>query len=240
MTSRPTVLGLALLLAASPVWGQSAPSLPVNPRILGSGTDTLAVFLVRGTDTARTGTIIDQWQASGDRLMRVYATVDRVLGNGLDTIVSSITDLRPVRYRTRSVERIADLTFSAGRVEGWMRLPNGDSTPVAVGLPSVVYDGASFDLILRASPLREGLELGVPSFLLGPNTVSLLTASVSGTVKVDGRACWIVKADFAGMPVSFWVDKETRILRRQVMQPRVGMQIIFAHATATPNARRAT
>lgn len=214
-------------------------ALPVEPRLLGSGVDTLAVFLVRGSDTARTGVIIDNWRSDAGQLVRVYTTVDRALGNGVDTIVSSITDLQPVSYSTRSSLRFADLLFVPLHVQGWVRPPNGDSTGISVTLPSVVYDGASFDLVVRASPLREGLQLAVPSFIVGPNTVMTLTGTVTGSEGVDGLDCWVVKADFGGLPVTFWVDKHSRRLRRQVMQPRVGMEILFAHV-GTARQSRAT
>ncbi len=214
--------------------------LSVETKRLGSGVDTLSVFLVQGTDTVRTGFTIDDWRVDGDRLVRAYSTVDRVLGNGLDTIISSLSDLRPLAYQERSLRRVADLSFAGSQVRGWIKLPNGDSTVVAARLPSVVYDDAAFDLVVRASPLRDGFRVVVPSYVIGANAVSNFTASVAGRESIDGHECWVVKATVTGMPVSFWIDAESRRLRRQVMEPRAGFFIILAHAAGQQRRSRAT
>lgn len=222
----PFVL-LALVHASQSASGQT-PGLHVDAKRLKTGVDTLAVFLIRGSDTTRTGTIVDHLRAEKDRLIRVYTTTDAVLGNGIDTIVSSLDGLRPLSYATHSASRIARLSFQPSEVHGWTRLPNGDSVTIQQALPADVFDGSSFDLILRASALGPDVKLVVPAFLLGSNTVSTLSGSVTGTDVVDQRSCWVVNANFAGMPVTFWIDKETRRLRRQLMQPRVDMAILFA------------
>src|SRR6267378_4085502 len=174
------MLGAFCLVATRALEGQGT-RLKLDTQRLGSRADTLAVFLIRGTDTVRTGAVVDEIRVEKERLIRVYSTTDRVLGNGLDTIISSRDGLRPIAYRTRSASRIARLSFRDLEITGWTRLPNGDSTEVRESLPAVVYDGASFDLIIRASPLRDGFSLAVPSFLIGPNTVGTLTGSVTGT-----------------------------------------------------------
>ena len=111
---------------------------------------------------------------------------------------------------------------------------------VAARLPSVVYDDAAFDLVVRASPLRDGFRVVVPSYVIGANAVSNFTASVAGRESIDGHECWVVKATVTGMPVSFWIDAESRRLRRQVMEPRVGFFIILAHAAGQQRRSRAT
>ena len=233
----------ALLLyvwqGTSSLVGQATP-LKLDTKRLASGVDTLAVFLIHGNDTVRTGSLIDELRAEKGRLVRIYATSDQILGNSLDTIVSSLEDLRPLSYATQSARQVAQLSFNAGRVVGWSRLPNGDSTTIRAELPTIVYDGSSFDLVIRASLLAPNFELAVPSFLVGSNTVGTLTGSVTGTETVEDRPCWVVKTNFAGMPVTFWIDKENRELRRQLMQPRVDMSILFARPKSGRASGRAT
>ena len=233
---------LALTMSApAPLVGQArTESLAVDARLLRTKTDSLAVFLIRGEDTIRTGTVVDELRSNESQLVRVYSTTDRVLGDRLDTIVSSFKDLRPVAYRTISASQIARISFEGRSVSGWLRLPNGDSTTVYTELPDVVYDATTFDLLARASPLADGFTLTVPSFLIGPNTVTALTGSVAGSEPVDGRACWVFKANFAGMPVTFWIDKETRDLRQQLMQFRADMAVLFRRARGVPIGERAT
>jgi hypothetical protein len=38
----------------------------------------------------------------------------------------------------------------------------------------------------------------------------------------------VFEAHFAGMPVTFWIDKRTRALRQQLLQPTVQFGILFA------------
>jgi len=71
---------------------------------------------------------------------------------------------------------------------------------------------------VRASDLREGFRLTVPVFLLWPNSVVAITGGVTGSEMVNGHDCWVFAADFAGMPVTFWIDKKTRALRRQFLK----------------------
>lgn len=69
------------------------------------GTDSLAVFFIRGTDTVRTGIIVDDLQVDSSvakrHLVRVYRTEDQVLGQGVDTIVDFLGTLRPFAHYSR-------------------------------------------------------------------------------------------------------------------------------------------
>ena len=240
MSSRLVVtLLFCLCEGVSSIEGQGA-SLRLDTKLLALRVDSLAVFLIRGNDTVRTGSIIDELRIEGKHLVRIDAMSDRILGNTVDTIVSSLEDLRPLKYSTHSPSQVTHLSFRSTEVTGWSRLPNGDSTTIRTELPTVVYDGASFDLVIRASPLAPSFELTVPSFLVGPNTVGKLTAAVTGTEIVAGRPCWVVKAHFASMPVTFWIDKENRSLRRQLMQPRIDMSILITIPKPRGASGRAT
>jgi hypothetical protein len=238
-------LACSLSLLALPVvsaTGQTptAAANTVDGRRLRTGSDTLAIYLIKGTDTVPTGTVIDQLRVDGEQLIRVYSSTDQVLGNRLDTIVSRLADLRPVSYHSRSPRLVAHLVFATSAVDGWLRVVNGDSVPVRVPLAATVYDAASFDLVARASDLRDNRRLAVPSFFVGSNTVGILEGRVDGSMDVDSRPCWVFKAVFQGMPVVFWIDKETRALRRQLLQVSVDTGFLFAKPRTASPRRGAT
>jgi hypothetical protein len=212
----------------------------VDGRRLPLQTDTFAIYVIRRGDTVRTGTLVDALRMDRDRLVRVYDQQDQVLGPQLDTIISRLRDLAPIRYSDRSRTRVAQLDFVAGRVDGWTRLPDGESLGVHVKLPARTYDGTSFDLIVRSAELRDSLELAVPVFVAGSNTVPTIEGRVTGSALMDGADCWVFRANFTGMPVTFWIDKRTRALRRQLMQPVVDASILFAAPRPPARAGRAT
>ncbi|MDH5197781.1 MAG: hypothetical protein OEY20_11055, partial [Gemmatimonadota bacterium] len=157
-----------------------------------------------------------------------------------DTIVDTFEGLQPIAYRSRASTGSEFLDFTTGHVTGWLRLVDGDSVGVDAPLPQPVYNSATFDVVLRASPLRDGFAVEMPGFLASTRGVAPLSARVTGTGLVAQRDCWIVRAEFAGMPVTFWIDVNTRQLRQQVMQVRPGMQILFTTMQSPRATRRAT
>jgi hypothetical protein len=94
--------------------------------------------------------------------------------------------------------------------------------------------------VLRASPLHKEWSRAVRTFL--PSTRSLVEfhAKVEGTDTVDGEPAWRVQADFGGTPVTFWIGQESRRLKRQVMQVRPDVAILFARPRITRTPKRAT
>ena len=210
------------------------PPTDIRPSRLGLGTNSLAVYIIRGPDTTRTGIIRDELarvDTSGRTLLRrVYQTDDRVLGVGLDTIVDTFDSLSPVSVRSRSADDTEFLDFSRGAVRGWIRLANGDSVTVQATLPAPTWYNGTFDLVLRSAPLHTGWTATVPAFSSSTHGITPLTARVTGTDVIRGNVCWRVEAHFGSLPVTFWIDTTTRALRRQVMQPRVDFQILFEDA----------
>jgi hypothetical protein len=219
---------IALLASCGPVGlaAQSAP-LRLDGRRLPLQVDTYAVYVIRGRDTSRSGILVDALMTDSVRLVRVYDQRDLILGRQTDTIVSRLEDLAPIAYHDHSIHRIANLAFAGGRVDGWTRLPNGDTVGVHVLLPTSVYDGTSYDLVVRSAELRDSLQLTVPAFLVGSNTVGEIDGRVAGSATVDGMDCWVFRANFTGMPVTLWIDKRTRALRRQLMQVTDNIGILF-------------
>lgn len=212
--------GLALWPHPLPLPGQVGAAHPPDGHLLPLQCDTFAIYYVWDTDTVRTGTVVDVLRSEGDRLIRVFDQADHALGPEFDSVISRVEDLAPVAYHGASDDRIAHLQFGASSITGWLRRENGDSVSLDLTRPAVVYDGFSYDLVVRASALEDGYQLTVPVFVLGPNSIVPITGRVTGSELVNGHDCWVFAADFAGMPVTFWIDKKTRALRRQFLKFR--------------------
>jgi hypothetical protein len=211
-------------------------------RLLRLGVDSLAIYLVRGADTTRTGTLRDELSLVRDGdlelLQRVYVSIDRVLGTRVDTLVDARTDLRPVRHRSHTGRAAESIDFAKGRATGWLRLSNGDSVPVDAAAEA--FNASSFDLVLRASPLHDGWEASIPAFLPNTRAVTPLRARVVGVEQVDAERCWRVQAEFAGTPVTFWIGQTSRALRQQSMQVGPDIRILFRPITVSRPGGRAS
>lgn len=199
-------------------------------------TDSLYVYTMDGGEREHTGMIHDQLRTFlHDRrpaLRRVYRTTDRRLGNAVDTIVSRLPGLAPLAY-TSHRRRHGYVEYRAGRILGRMET---DSTPVTIdrALREGVYDGASFDLIVRASPLEEGFALSLPAYVLSADVVVTLYAEVARSERIDaGRGrmveAWVVEMDFGGMKSTLWIDRETHDLVRQALWLRPDFWVEFDH-----------
>ena len=210
---------LAVAPAAS-LAQESATILRLDGHRLRLGADSFARYIIRGSDTALVGSERDELRSDGVRLTRYYTIVDSINGTEADTIVSRLEDLRPLEYRSYSADRATQLVFGATAVVGWTHPAGADSSAVNTPLPPLVYDGSIFDLIVRASDLRDSMQISLPSFLPGMNGVSTMAGRVSGNEIVDGHPCWLFKGTNGGVSVSFWIDKDTRALRREFVQFR--------------------
>lgn len=232
---------------------QTAPRAIPDGMQLRPGVDSLAMYLIRGTDTTQTGMLRDELTVlapptpgAPERLQRVYVSVDRVFGSRVDTIVDARRDLQPITFRSVTDRGQETIDFRGGRATGWLRLSNADSVAVDVRLPATgAFNASSFDLVLRAAPLRAGWTGTVPGFIATSRAVTDFQARVTGTEVVDGEPCWRVQAEFGGTPVTFWIGTTTRVLRQQVMQVRPDVQILFRHpggrtAPSAPIAPRTT
>jgi hypothetical protein len=211
---------------------------------LALGTDTLAIFAIHGTDTTATGMVIDHLRThqSGDRalLVRTYRSNDQLLGTRLDTIVDQFPTLAPVRHRSRATRGSERLDFDVDRDTGVLHLANGDSVTVDQALATRIINSSSFDVALRASPLAEGWSAEIPAFLPTIRAVVNLRARVAGVDSIAGATCWRVEAEFAGTPVTFWIEQSTRKLRQQLMVIRPDFRILFAQPRPAQSSRSAT
>lgn len=112
-----------------------------------------------------------------------------------------------------------------------------DSLRVDTKLAPGVIDGASFDMALRAAPLDAPWTGEFVAFLSNVRSTATLSARVTGVETIAGVPCWRVDALFASMPVTFWIERETRRLRQQVMEVGSGMRVLFAPMPAAQGSR---
>lgn len=239
----PSVALAALLLlpCSAAAQGSAASPRPAGTRLT-PGRDSLAVYLIRGTDTSRTGIIREDVSRvdapGGPLLVRWYRTEDSVLGSRADSLVDRLADLTPVRSRSWSDRSSEVLDFAAGRVTGWIHLVSGDSVRVDLPLDAGVINSASFDMALRAAPLAPGWTGSFPAFLGSARSLTTLTARVAGEETIGDARCWRVDAVFGSLPVTFWIDQRTRRLRQQSMQIGPDTRVLFGGFPATqPKSR---
>jgi len=215
-----TSLGLVVLLAAS----RQQP-LAVDARRLALGTDSSAVFLVRGSSSQRIGTVTEQlWtevRNDSNYLVRVTRSESTVFGLNLDTAVSTWPGLEPASRTTRSGDCVTRMSYRPFRV-----LVHGcdQAAPAAYALDAegaTVYDGSTFDLLLRASALVLGDSIAVKAFVLPDSAVTSLRANVversEMTTTGSSLEVWKVQMDFAGLPATFWIDTESRQVVQQLI-----------------------
>jgi hypothetical protein len=235
---------MRLLLVLITLVGLPGTARSQGARLLVPRVDTFAVYLIRGTDTTRTGTIVDEIAViavNGDSaLRRVYRSTDEVLGQRLDTLVDAFPSLSPRTHRSRSSRGMEFLQFSGGRVSGWLRLVNGDSVAIDQPIDSGVFNASSLDLVLRTSALTPTWQATIHVFLPSTKGVVPMQARVSGTDVIRGSRAWRITADFAGTPVTFWVDQTSRALVQQVMRVGVDVEILFARPSEKVPKGRAT
>jgi len=226
---RRAVLTLCLAMTAVPVAGGLAQTpLHLDGRLLPMVSDSYAIYYLRGSDTMPAGVLSDKLEVHGDTLTRRYSEYKRATGRDEDVIVSHLPDLRPLSYTGESPEMVAAIRFSADSAQGWMKTPDGDSVPIRVPTGAGVYDGTSFDLVVRASPLHDGFELTVPIFVEGTNAVTTVGGRVTGADSIDGHDCWVFAGHFGQMSVTFWIDKANRELRQQLLRPSVTFAILYS------------
>jgi hypothetical protein len=212
------------------------PSLPalrgVDGTRLRAGMDTLHVWRMQGTDSTRTGTIIDELRVSdegGQRVLRrSYRTIDDARGTSVDSMVDRLPSLAPLEHRSYGSNETTSIRFADGRVKGTIRPTTGDSVVLDSPVPEGIINFASFDLAVRAAPLAVGLQAEVPALLASQRAIAPLRIHVTRLEQIGGMRCWRVEAEFTGMPVIFWVSEETRTLCRQEMRPGPGVVLVFA------------
>lgn len=236
-----TAAAAASTIVARPAGAQA--DLEIDGSRVRAGVDSMVVYFVNGRDTTRAGFVRDEITVvteGGQTLLRRVYRASMGPGNlSVDTIVDVQGTLAPVRYwRTEDGVR-QRVIFSPGRVRSWSG-EGADLEPmVDEPLPSPVYNGSTVDLVIRSAPLAEGWSAEIPAYLISEDVVATLAASVAGVETIGGRPCWRVEVDFADVPVTFWIDQETRRTRQQVMT--IGhIQVLFRLPGITDRPSRST
>jgi hypothetical protein len=222
---------IVLAITATSALAQTQAAPQPDGRRLRLATDSLEVYVVRLGQPQRTGFLIDRLdtvRVNGETMLRrIQRTTDAVLGSSVDTLVDALTTLQPRSVRSRSDRGTERLDWQTSRVVGVVEEPDSPVRSIDSPLPKGWYSSASFDLILRASPLADGYGVAVPTFS-GREGSHLLTANVAGSEEVEGHGdTWRIEADFAGLPVTFWISKTSRRLVRQIMHVSPVLEIMF-------------
>lgn len=229
---------LAVVLFAPAIQAAQVPA-PDGSRLT-PGTDTLGMYLIAEGDTVQVGVAIDELSVLGIDGVRVWHRVYRsesaLLGDDLDTLIDDYASLTPLVNVRRSQGRTEVISYTGTGAQVMLFESGADTLRFEVSLVPPVYSGASFDLVLRAAPLEAGWAASVPAFMPGSRAVVALTARVAGLVRVDGEECWRVDADFAGMPVRFWISEATRRPCRYEMQVQPGVTLLFAKPRFLPQS----
>jgi hypothetical protein len=231
---------IVLAVTATSALAQTPSAPQPDGRRLRVASDSLEIYVVRLGQPQRTGYLVDRLdtvRVNGETLLRrVYRTTDPVLGSRVDTLIDAFATLQPRTVRSRSDRGTERLDWQTTRVVGVVDEPDGPSRSIDSPLPKGWYSSASFDLILRASPLAEGFRISVPTFS-GRDGSHVLTAAVVGSEVVAGYGdTWHIEADFAGLPVTFWISKTSRRLVRQIMHLSPTMEIMFVSPRSASSA----
>jgi hypothetical protein len=188
------------------------------------------VALVRGSDTLITGWTTDEILVEGrgadEVLLRAYTTNDRVLGSRTDSIRDRRSNLAPVSYRSRGDRGEAFVVFSTGKASGWLRDMRGDSSELQLDMPAAAINAASFDLVLRSSPLAAGFTGTWQGVIPQSRAVATLSARVTGSETMGGEQCWRVEATIGTGAPTFWIGQQSRTLRQMTMQIAPGVLVL--------------
>ena len=222
---------MILAVTATGALAQTPTGPQPDGRRLRLGTDSLEVYIIRMGQPQRTGYLIDRLdtvRVNGETMLRrISRTTDAVLGSSVDTLVDAFATLQPQRVSSRPNRGTEHLDWRLDRVVGVVEEPDAPARSIDSPRPTGWYSSASFDLILRASPLADGYRISVPSFS-GRQGSHVLTANVARSEVVEGYGdTWRIEADVAGLPVTFWISKTSRRLVRQIMHLSPTMKIMF-------------
>jgi hypothetical protein len=222
------ILALSLVTwANTPVHAQAV----ADGRRLQLGADSLYVYRIVRGDTIATGQIVDRLEAvtvDGEpRIRRIYVTADAGMGAEVDSIEDVVAGLAPRRLRVRQRNRDILVRFTGDSAIGYSKAPMQASEPVQAALAPGVINGFSFDLYLRSADLALGRRFDLTVYDASARTLTPTSAEVVAEEVVAGVPSWHLRGTFGEMPVEFWVAKDGRRLRRQLIYPVPGIGILF-------------
>jgi hypothetical protein len=226
---------IVCVLLACGVSLHAQPSREPQPdaRRLQLGKDSLQIFVVRQGQQQQTGIIVDRMdtvRVDGELLLhRVYRRIDLVLGSGIDTLVDHFPELTLRRVHSQSEEGGTEmLAWRAGHLTGTVDQAAKPKLTIEKDAARPPYSRASFDLILRASPLAEGYSVAVPAYSARRGAQMLTAKVVASEVRPGFGDTWRVDADLAGLSVTYWIAKTSRRLVHQIIRAAPGTELVIA------------
>lgn len=218
---------LALLLGG-PLPGQEVRVLPGDASLQGAllreGAASYRWLMVREGSEQPVGSLTDvlsrtDWNGT-PALLRVLTVQQggRVL---IDSTVTRLADLAPLRHRSHQPHRSIDLRFEAGTVRGVVTPAGGEPRAIEAASPVPFFDSGSWDLVLRALPLAPGRRLSLSVYDQDNGGQIWYSARVVG-LEEDA---WRVEARLGRTTATLWIDAETRELRRMEMQAGPGVRL---------------
>ena len=228
MTLRIAAAVAGLLVLTGVTHPANSQSLDLEASRLALGTDSLDIFLVRGAEQRRVGRVWDELQRL-DRngvpsLRRIYRTENAAFGSSLDSTYSRWADLKPMAHKSEGRQAVVEVLYRTDSILGRRSLGGGSPRSIARVGDAALYDGSSFDVMIRAAPLREGYRIEVRAYLTTQDSVVTLAARVTGAERLQHPSgeppldVWVVDMDFAGLASTLWIDKRTHALVRQVIK----------------------
>ncbi|WP_421738839.1 hypothetical protein [Caulobacter sp.] len=163
----------------------------------------------------RTLQIVRRERVDGRQVIRVI--VHQQLQNGAfdvrDDFLLATTDLRPLRYESRSHGKVTvDVTYRADGVSGYRVTKDGDRNALSAALEGPVWEGNLWGAVFAALPLSQDAQLTLPFWhyekglgrfaiqVVGEDTVAVSSGDV---------AAWVVEAsDGSGPSVTYRFAKD--------------------------------
>ncbi len=225
------VLGSALFLTGLRA---QQPSADITRLTLGK--DSLAVSLAQGGQERQIGLAWDELalvEGPDVRLWRVYRMENALFGPLLDTVVFELPSLRTFTRRTIGYLNSDSLFVVGDTVRGWQQRRKEPREPVVLYLPPGTIDANAFDLAIRATDWAPGVTREWQAYLPGQPGFLRMGARFEGMEVVrqrDGREieCWRILGDYAGSPVTFWIDPRDRGMVKQSIGLSRGAVMVLA------------
>ncbi|MDX2121113.1 MAG: hypothetical protein SF070_08700 [Gemmatimonadota bacterium] len=200
------------------------------------GKDSLAVWFSQGGPERQIGRAWDELALVAgppSRLWRVYRMENELFGPLLDTVVFELPSLRTFSRRTIGYLNSDSLFLVGDTVRGWQQRRNEPREPVALYLPPGTIDANAFDLAIRATDWAPGVTREWQAYLPGQRSFLRMGARYEGVEMVrqrDGREieCWRILGDYAGSPVTFWIDPRDRGMVKQSIGLSRGAVMVLA------------
>lgn len=210
------------LLMAAPAGAQ----VPTPP-----STDTLSMWIIRGTDTVPVGRQIHQLslrRESGVTLLfRVVATDAPLFGPRIDTIISQNDTGLPVRSVVVTPWATERVDVIGGRARGRITGPDNVVVDLDVKVPEGTIHMANIDLALRQRLLPLGGILTLRVFIPAPGGGGEIQMRVEGVEAIGTEWVWRIRALNLANALTLWISQADRSLVRHALVGPNGAELLF-------------